>query len=92
MIRPEDYQSVLHDCYLSLLEHDIKSVPRRTVVAPVNNRINLSLLGPDPWFLALLSLMADGYDEAWRDFETHLGQSTIPPQFNFERLKSLVHA
>ena len=89
LIRPDDYRSVLRNCYRSLCEQDKIPACQGTADNADQESFRRGLVGPHPWFVALLSLMADGDDLAWQDFETHLRESTIPRQFNFERLKLL---
>jgi hypothetical protein len=86
LIRPNDYQGVLHACYRSLCEPQISAANLGTVDEQETEAFRQALVGPHPWFVALLLLMADGSDLAWQDFETHVRAGTIPRQFDFERL------
>ena len=89
LIHPDDCQSVLHACYRSLWEQETLSTCAASVDEKDEDTYRRVLVGPDPWFVALLSLMADGSDLAWQDFENHLQERTIPRRFNFDRLSSL---
>ena len=92
LIRPDDYRSVFRNCYRSLCEQDKIPACQGTADNADQESFRSGLVGPHPWFVALLSLMADGDDPAWQDFETHLRERTIPRQFNFDRLKLLARS
>jgi len=88
-IRPDDCMSVLHDCYRSLRDQEGNAASGGGADNADARSYRLGLIGPHPWLVALLALMAEGHEPAWRDFEGHLREGTLPRLFNFERLNPL---
>src|SRR5262249_24482560 len=71
-IHPDDCLSVLHDCYRALRDQEGNAGSGGGAVDADARAYRLGLIGPHPWLVALLALMAEGHEPAWRDFEEHL--------------------
>ena len=88
-IRPHDCLRVLHDCYRALRDQEGNSGPVGRADNADARAYRLGLIGPHPWLVALLALMAEGHEPSWRDFGTHLRDGALPRLFNVERLAPL---